>query len=97
VPYVNLPPGCSSLRFEDGSRAQAGRPGGRVFLSEAQANTVDRMDGNGTAGLVTGNTGTHVGTKRGRWCFSCTPPRLWNAWNAQCPKCGAETQAEDPS
>lgn len=92
MPYVQLPPGCSSLRFEDGSRAKAARPGGRVFLNEAQANTVDRMDGNGTAGLVTGNTGTHVGTKRGRWCERCR--RLWNAWSLACPKCGDDTTPE---
>jgi len=94
MPYVNLPPGCSGLSFEDGSRAKAARPGGRVFLTEAQANTVDGMGGNGTAGLVTGNTGTHVGTKTGRWCMECTPPRLWNAWSKQCPRCGADTQPE---
>jgi hypothetical protein len=92
VPYVNLPPGCSSLRFEDGSRAQAGRPGGRVLLSEAQANTVDRMDGNGTAGLVTGNTGTHVRAGKGRKCPACG--RRWQPWTTECHSCGTATEPE---
>lgn len=92
MPYVNLPPGNSSLRFADGSRAVAGKPGGRVFLSEGQARAVDRMDGNGTAGLVTGNTGHHVGTKRGRWCAPCH--FLAQAWSTECPRCHAPTEPE---
>lgn len=92
MPYVNLPPGCSSLKFEDGSVAKATRPGGRAFLSDAQASAVDRMDGNGSAGLVTGNTGMHLGTKKGRWCKKCR--RLWNAWSAICPRCDAPTEPE---
>ncbi len=34
-----------------------------------------------------------LGTKRGRWCAACC--RIWNAWSHKCPKCGAQTEAED--
>jgi hypothetical protein len=92
MPYVNLPPGNSSLAFEDGSRAVASRPGGRVWLSDKQAKAVDSMSGNGDAGLVTGRFRSYGGSRNGRWCAACR--RLWNAWNRECPKCGAATEPE---
>ena len=93
---VNLPPGCKSLQMEDGTRYVAGRTGGRVTVDDSHAAAIDRIPGNGTAGLVTGNPGTFVasGKKNGRWCTACSPARLWNAWSAVCPRCGAATEPE---
>lgn len=89
MPYANLPPGCSSLKFEDGSVAKATRPGGRAFLSDAQASAVDRMSGNGTAGLVTGNAGYRVHGGPWRDCTRCG--RRWHAFTAKCHACKAPT------
>ena len=52
MPYVNLPPGCRSLQMEDGKRYVAGRSGGRVEVSAEHAAAIDRLSGNGDAGLV---------------------------------------------
>ena len=95
MPRVNLPPGCSSLQMEDGSRYKAGRPGGAVTVSDSHAAAIDRVSGNGTAGLV--SAGFRVfgsSPKAGRWCNHCQPARLWNAWNDFCPKCNAPTEPE---
>ena len=96
MPYVNLPPGCSHLKFADGQKPiPAVRPGGRVFVSDERARAIDAMSGNGTAGLVTGAFRVFGTSPRaGRWCRSCTPARLWNPWNAFCPRCGSDTEPE---
>lgn len=96
VPYVNLPPGNSGLRMEDGTHYKAPRAGGRVFVSDEHARAIDRLPGNGDAGLVGTATFREFGTagKTGRWCTSCQPARLWNPWNQTCPKCGAATEPE---
>jgi hypothetical protein len=92
---VNLPPGCRSLRMEDGTRYVAAREGGSVTVADGHAAAIDRMDGNGTAGLVTGAFRVFGSNpKTGRWCRVCQPARLWNAWNHTCPKCGAATEPE---
>lgn len=92
---VQLPPGCRSLQFQDGTRVVAAREGGKVTVSDAHARDIDRMPGNGVAGLVTGNVGQFVtGKKNGRWCKSCSPARLWQPWSTECPKCGAPTESE---
>jgi hypothetical protein len=93
VPYVNLPPGCRALNFP-GGRVAAAREGGRVFVSDARAKAIDSMGGNGDAGLVTGKFRSYgsAGTP-GRWCTPCR--RLWYAWSASCPRCGAETVPEE--
>ena len=93
---VNLPPGCRSLRMEDGSRYVAAREGGKVTVADHHAAAIDRMDGNGTAGLVTGAFRVFGSSKKaGRWCRSCQPARLWNAWNLLCPRCNAPTEPEE--
>ncbi len=92
MPYVNLPPGNSSLRFEDGSRVKAARPGGRVEVTDAQARAINSMGGNGSAGLVNGNPGEFLSSKRGRKCASCN--RRWMPWVEVCHKCGAGTEPE---
>jgi hypothetical protein len=92
VRQVNLPPGCRSLKLEDGTRYVAPREGGRVTVTDDHARAIDRMPGNGTAGLVTGMAGFALGTKKGRWCAPCH--RVWNAWSELCPRCGLPTEPE---
>ena len=50
---TELPPGYSSLRMEDGTRYKARKPGGHVNVSEGHADAINRLSGNGDAGLVT--------------------------------------------
>ena len=96
MPQVQLPPGCRSLQMEDGRRYVASRTGGHVTVSDSHAAAIDRMPGNGVAGLVTAKF-REFGTgerKNGRWCTTCQPARLWNAWSTSCPRCGAATDPE---
>lgn len=99
MPVVNLPPGCKGLQMEDGTRYRAGREGGTVSVSDSHAMAIDRIPGNGTAGLVTGQFRgfTQGGVKNGRWCLTCQPARLWNSWNADCPKGHGPTVPETPA
>lgn len=93
---INLPPGCRSLQMEDGTRYAAPRTGGSVTVSDAHAAAIDRIPGNGTAGLVTGQPGVFVssGRRNGRWCKACRPARLWQSWTKVCPKCDVLTEPE---
>lgn len=88
---VNLPPGCRSLQLEDGTRYVAPRTGGAVTVSDDHAAAIDRIPGNGTAGLVTGQF-REFGTsgKPGRVCCG----RRWYAWSLTCPRCGGPTDLE---
>jgi hypothetical protein len=88
---VNLPPGCKSLNFEDGTRYVASRAGGQVTVSDSHGAAINRMGGNGTAGLVNGNPGLFVNAKRGRECPSCH--RRWHVWTTACPKCLVATES----
>jgi hypothetical protein len=79
--------------MEDGTRYVAGRAGGQVTVSDHHGAAINRLGGNGTAGLVNGNPGIYVrSAKKGRWCAACR--RLWNVWNADCPRCGEATESE---
>jgi hypothetical protein len=89
---ANLPPGCSSLRMEDGTQYKARRPGGHVEVSEGHAAAINHLPGNGDAGLVAAKGRHFLGTKDGRWCVSCR--RLWQAWSTECPRCGEATEPE---
>ncbi len=96
MPYVNLPPGCRSLQMEDGKRYVAGRSGGRVEVSAEHATAIDRLSGNGDAGLV-GRAAFHeYGSvrKSGRVCTRCG--FIAYPWSAVCPRsgCGAATEPE---
>jgi hypothetical protein len=92
---VNLPPGCRSLQMEDGQRYVAPREGGTVTVSDTHAAAIDRMDGNGTAGLVTAGF-REYGTSgsAGRRCTGCG--RAYYRWTMTCPRgvCGAATEPE---
>lgn len=93
MPKVNLPPGNSALRFEDGTRYRAGRPGGSVVVTDEHARQIDAMRGNGEGGLVHGKFREFGAVqKAGRWCAECR--RLWYPWCAECPRCDLATQPE---
>ena len=92
MPQVQLPPGCKSLAFADGTRAVAAREGGYVNVSDRHARDIDAMSGNGDAGLLTGRFRVFGGTRTGRVC-KCSPT-IWNAWSVQCPRCGGPTRPE---
>ena len=93
MPQVNLPPGCRSLAFEDGTRYVAPRSGGAVTVTDDHASAIDRLDGNGDAGLVTGKFRQYgSGGKPGRACTRCT--RVWHRWVTVCHSCGAPTEPE---
>jgi hypothetical protein len=95
---MNLPPGNSALKMHDGRRYKAARPGGKVWVEDRHVADINAVSGNGTAGLLTaGFREFTAGTGNGRWCRNCQPARLWNAWNASCPRCGSATEAEQPS
>jgi hypothetical protein len=87
---VQLPPGCSSLRFEDGTQYKAQRPGGMITVSDSHGAAINRIGGNGTAGLVNGNPGLFVTARKGRECPSCH--RRWHVWTDTCPKCLVGTE-----
>jgi hypothetical protein len=92
MPVVNLPPGCRSLQMEDGTRYVAPRTGGRVTVADDHASAIDRLSGNGDAGLV-GRAAFHeyaAVKKAGRWCRRCN--RLWYPWRTEC--CGQATEPE---
>ncbi len=93
---VNLPPGCKALAFEDGTRYVAPRSGGRIDVTHDHAAAIDKISGNGDAGLVTGKNRVFGAlTKPGRWCTSCQPARLWQPWSKECPRCGSATVPEN--
>ncbi len=89
---TELPPGCSSLRMEDGTRYKARKPGGFVNVSETHADAINRLSGNGDAGLVTAKGRHFLGTKAGRWCAPCR--FLAQAWSVRCPRCDGPTEPE---
>lgn len=91
MPKVQLPPGNFGFQMEDGTRYRAGRPGGHVNVSDEHAKAIDRVSGNGTAGLVTAGFREFGAVKKpGRWCRQCN--KLWYPWRLEC--CGAATEPE---
>jgi len=95
MPYITAPPGCRQLAFADGGKPVQVDRRGRAYVSDERAKMINSMRGNGEGGLINGLAGEFLKTaKTGRWCTGCTPPRLWNAWNTTCPRCGAETVPE---
>lgn len=93
MPRIRLPEGCFGLDMPNGKKYTA-KPGDYVNVSDAHARTILASSA-ARSGQVHGERFA-MGTRTGRWCRSCTPARLWNAWNAVCPKCGTETIEESP-
>lgn len=75
----------------DGTKYSA-KPGDTVEVSEHHAKTI-KNSYYGTSGIMRGGSQFSVGTKIGRWCDPCA--RLWNAWNTDCPRCGATTEKQE--
>lgn len=87
---VQLPPGCSGVTAEDGTRYTA-KKGGSVVLEDRHARAIQK--GVGTASqILTADFSVSIGTKKGRFCSACK--RIWQAWSEICPRCGATTQPE---
>lgn len=95
---VQLPPGCRSLQMEDGRKYVAAREGGMVTVSDAHARAIDKMPGNGVAGLITAGFRVYVGGDRapGRICTRCGFHAY--GWSMTCPRssCGAPTEPVQP-
>lgn len=87
---VKLPPGCSGIDAQDGTR-YTGRKGGVVEVSDTHAAAIRRSQ-HQDIGMLSGTEAHFIGTKKGRWCEPCK--RLWNAWSTECPKCGVPTTEE---
>jgi hypothetical protein len=91
---IQLPDGCYGLDMADGTgRKYTAKPGDKVEVSENHARMIKKSF-YGDAGIMSGSESYAMGTKTGRWCRSCQPARLWNAWNGLCPRCGADTIEE---
>lgn len=98
MPRVNLPPGCAGIA--DGNwRRFADKPGGHINLDdtdpvERRQLAKLRNQDYASAGLVDAGPEKFFTVRRddGRWCKPCR--RVWNRWNAVCPKCGTETAPE---
>jgi hypothetical protein len=90
---VSLPPGCTGIDFADGRRYNADRRGS-VQVADRHADTISKSWYQGS-GVIVAREQHHLGTRQGRWCRSCQPARLWNAWNKVCGRCGAATTLEE--
>lgn len=89
MPVVNLPPGNTRVKMEDGTLYRA--QGGKITVSDEHAAAINRLDGNGTAGLI--NAGFHeFGTGKGAGRACPCHPTIYYAWTKICPKCGSETE-----
>lgn len=87
MPYVNLPPGNTRLKFADGGPV-AHRENGRAFVSDERAKMINSMAGNGEGGLLNATSREYgTGGKGGR--EHCG--RLYYKFTTVCPKCGGET------
>ena len=91
---VRLPPGCSGLQMEDGTHYKD-RPGGMITVSDGHATAINRLPGNGDAGLVSAPTGEFFRARgKGRVCRQCSPNRRYFPFTGHCHRCGAETEPE---
>lgn len=95
MPRVFLPPGC--LGFADGSKKYLGvnGPGSFVNLEDGSPQLAKlRNQDYASAGLVDAGPEKFFTVRKddGRWCKPCR--RVWNRWNAVCPKCGEDTLPE---
>lgn len=93
MPRIQLPDGCYGLDMADGKRYSA-KPGDYVNVSAGHAAAI-KTSYYGQSGIMRGGEQFAVGTRAGRWCRACSPARLWNVWNAQCPRCGHDTTIEE--
>lgn len=83
MPRITLPDGARRVAM-DGSNRYTGGPGDTVRVSDTHAAAIRKF-----ASRTPRGDRFAFGTRAGRWCAGCA--RLWNAWSAACPKCGADT------
>lgn len=83
---MTLPEGCRGVDMASGQ--YTARPGDRIQVSPGNADIIRQR----AAGVRRGETFA-FGTRRGRRCEPCG--RLWNAWNASCPRCEMPTEEVD--
>jgi len=87
MPRISLPPGCYGAKLP--TREVNDKPGGHITVTDQEARWIANSS-NGQLGILSATQALSFGTKKSRLCPSCA--RLWNAWSAECPRCGAETQ-----
>lgn len=82
-----VPPGCTGLTFQDGTRAEANRDG-RVVVDERHARAIEKADATNRIHRITAGCG---GMPRvsGR---ECRCGFMAYRWQAHCPKCGANLE-----
>lgn len=90
---VALPPGNEGFTGPGGWRSPDTRPGGTITVSDEVARKIEGQYG-GDGGLVQARQRVFLGTKNGRWCKTCSPARLWNSWQTECPKGHGPTEPE---
>lgn len=86
---VQLPPGCYGIETPSGKKYSA-RPGRTLDVPDHVADRIGKSTA-GASGVLRGGELLGLGTKRGRFCEPCR--RWWQAWSAQCPRCGEPTGA----
>lgn len=92
---VVLPPGCTGLDMQDGTKYTAGRDG-MVHVDDRHATAI-RNGWYGQTGVMVAAEPAVIATRRTQWC-SCTPGgRAWNAWTTHCPRCGEPTSERQPA
>jgi hypothetical protein len=89
---VNMPPGNSGFTMTGDGTHYKGKPGGHVDVEDHHAPAINRMLGNGDAGLLSAKGAHYIGTKAGRWCTECR--FLANSWSVECPRCRRPTVPE---
>lgn len=85
---VRLPDGCTGLDMANGTRYDADAAGGTVDVASSDARYIN-TSWYGQSGVMRGAASFTFATKGGRYCPPCN--RTWNAWSADCPKCGQPT------
>lgn len=87
---VQLPPGCSGITCQDGTR-YSGRKGGSVVVEDRHAAAIPHSK---LGTMLSAKFAVAAGTSKARVCPMCHDNRRWNSWNKTCPKCGATTILE---
>lgn len=88
MPRITLPDGCKGLDMADGTKYTA-TGGDKVNVSDSHAAYI-KNSFYGSSGIMHGGEQFTFGTKKTMVCAPCR--RTWNAWNTECPRCGAPTE-----
>lgn len=91
---VTVPPGCTGLDMQDGTRYNATRDG-RIQVEPRHADAIKR-GWYGQSGVMVAAEQSQLATKGTRWCVCAPGGRAWNVWTETCPRCGTSTTEERP-